>query len=229
MRTDSLLGLLQLADGLCPVGGFAHSFGLEAYAQAGRLPNRAALEALVAAHLEGSAGPTDAVAAALAARHGARMELAATRDLDARLDATKCVVEWRDASRQMGAQAGRIAAAISGDAFVLELAHAVEARQTPGHHAVVFGAVTGRSGAEPEAAAAAYLHATVALLVGAALRLLPIGQLDGQRILAATRPRIARLAAAAATAGVDDLWSFVPALELVGWRHARLEMRLFRS
>ena len=77
--------------------------------------------------------------------------------------------------------------------------------------------------------AAAYLHSAAALLVSAALRLAPIGQLDGQRALAAVRPRIARLAAAAAVAGADDLWSFSPGLELAGWRHAGLDMRLFRS
>lgn len=229
MQTASLLGLLQLADGLCPVGGFAHSSGLETYAQAGRIPDRAGLEALLTAHLEGSAGPTDAVAAALAARHGLRGELDPVLELDARLDASKCVAEWRDASRQMGGQTARVAAALTDDGFVGNLARAVAARETAGHHAIVFGAVTGRGGAEPEAVAAAYLHATAVLLVNAALRLAPIGQLDGQRVLAAARPRIVRLAAAAAAAGAEDLWSFTPGLELAGWRHARLEMRLFRS
>jgi urease accessory protein len=229
MRTDSLLGLLQLADGLCPVGGFAHSFGLETYAQAGALTDRRSLEALLAAHLEGSAGPADGAAAALAARHGLDGELDLVREIDARLDAGKCVAAWRDASRQMGGQAARIVAATNDDAFVADLARTIAAGETAGHHAVVFGAVVGRGGAEPEAVAAAYLHATAALLVSAAIRLAPIGQLDGQRALAAMRPRIARLAAEAAEAGLDDLWSFAPGLELAGWNHGGLEMRLFRS
>ena len=229
MRTASLLGLLQLADGLCPVGGFAHSFGLETYAQAGLLPDRAALEALIAAHLEGSAGPSDAVAVALAGRLASAGTLDAICELDARLDATKCVAEWREASRQMGRQAARLASAFTDDSLVHELARRVAARATPGHHAVVFGTVAGGRGAEPEAAAAAYLHSTAALLVNAALRLAPIGQLDGQRVLAEMHSRIVRLAAVAATADLDDLWSFTPALELAGWRHARLDLRLFRS
>ena len=229
MRIDSLLALLQLADGLCPVGGFAHSFGLETYAQAGLMRDRGALEALLTAHLEGSAGPADAVAAAVAARHGARGELGPLQELDARLDATKCVAEWRDASRQMGGQTARIASAITTDVFVGDLARAVTGGDTAGHHAVVFGAVTGRGGAGPEAVAAAYLHTTAVLLVNAALRLASIGQLDGQRALAAARPRIARLAAAAAAADAEDLWSFAPGLELAGWRHAELDLRLFRS
>jgi urease accessory protein len=93
----------------------------------------------------------------------------------------------------------------------------------------VFGAAVGRGGADPERAAAAYLYASAALLVGAGLRLIALGQLDGQRVLAAMRGRIERLAAAAATATVDDLWSFNPAIEIAGIRHAALDMRLFRS
>jgi len=46
---------------------------------------------------------------------------------------------------------------------------------------------------------------------------------------AAMRPRIAALAAGAARASLDDMWSFTPGLELAGLRHAELDMRLFRS
>src|SRR5207237_1406607 len=153
MTLHTLLALLQLGDGLFPAGGFAHSFGLETYAQEGRVRDRVGLEAFVGAHLAGDAGPRRAAS----------------------------------------------------------------------------GAVAGRLGADREAAAAAYLYSTAALLVGAGLRLLPLGQLDGQRVLAAVRPRIALLAAQAARATADDMWTFTPALELAGLRHARLEMRLFRS
>jgi urease accessory protein len=66
MTTEQLLGVLQLADGLFPAGGFVHSFGLETYAQDGRVHDRDTLEAFVRAHLEGAAGPADAVAAAAA-------------------------------------------------------------------------------------------------------------------------------------------------------------------
>jgi hypothetical protein len=57
MTPHTLLALLQLGDGLFPAGGFAHSFGLETYAQEGRVRDRVGLEAFVTAHLEGAAGP----------------------------------------------------------------------------------------------------------------------------------------------------------------------------
>jgi urease accessory protein len=224
-----LLALLQLADGLFPAGGFAHSFGLETYVQAGAVRDRAGLEAFVAAHLEGTSGPADAVAVAGAVRAAAGGDFGACLDLDARLEAMKPVEEFRAASRQMGHQTARVAAALGADALVGQLADAIAGDRTPGHHAVVFGAALGRAGVDPEAAALAFLYSTAALLTGAALRLLPLGQVEGQRVLAALRPRIARLAAAAAAAAPDDMWSFAPGLEIAGVRHARLEGRLFRS
>ena len=54
--TEAWLAALQFADGLFPAGGFAHSFGLETYAQDGLVRDRAGLEAFVVGHLEGSAG-----------------------------------------------------------------------------------------------------------------------------------------------------------------------------
>jgi urease accessory protein len=231
MSTDpALLALLQFGDGLFPAGGFAHSFGLETYAQQGRLRSSADLDALIAAHLDGATGPADAVAVALAARAALSTDVAALVALDDRLDAMKCVPEFRSASLQMGRQTLRVAAALGEDRVVAALARAVAEGLTPGHHAVVFGAAVGCAGATAAAAATVYLHSTASLLVGAALRLISLGQVDGQRVLAAQRSRIARLAAAAAAAsGPDDMWSFNPGLEIAGIRHASLEMRLFRS
>jgi urease accessory protein len=225
-ETARLLALLQFSDGLFPAGGFAHSFSLETYVHSGRVRDRPGLEAFLVAHLEGSAGPCDAVAAARAAEAGT---LALWAEIDARLDAMKCVPEFRAASCQMGRQTIRAAAALEPDSVLAALAAAVDAGATPGHHAMVFGAATGRAGIELQAVATAYLYSGTALLVNAGLRLLPLGQLDGQRILAAMRPRIVRLAARAARAPLDDLWSFAPGLERAGLAHAELEPRLFRS
>jgi urease accessory protein len=150
-------------------------------------------------------------------------------ELDDRLDAMKCVPEFRSASLQMGRQTLRVAAALRHDGVIVGLAAAVAEGLTPGHHAVVLGAALGCAGATPAAAATVYLHSTAALLVNAALRLISLGQTDGQRVLGAQGARIARLAAGAAAANADDMWSFNPGLEIAGIRHASLEMRLFRS
>lgn len=228
-ETVALLALLQIADGLFPAGAFAHSLGLETYAQAGVVKDRDGLEAFVRAHLDGSAGPADAVAVAAAVRAARAEDLDGCLALDARLAAMRVVPEFTAASTQMGRQTLRVAVAWEHDVLLAGFAARIEAGATPGHYPVVFGAVAGRAGIDVEAAAAAYLYATASMLVNASLRLLAIGQVEGQRLLAALRPRIGALAAGAASAAVDDMWSFTPGLELAGLRHAELDMRLFRS
>jgi urease accessory protein len=226
---DSLLSVLHFADTAFPTGGYAHSLGLESYCQAGLVADRAGLRAFLEAHLEGAAGPCDATAMVAALRATAAAELARCAELDATLEAMKPVRELREASRQMGRQTLRVAAALTGDGRLARALDAVNRGEAPGHHAVAFGMVGGVAGWEPGAAARAFLYTGASLRVGAALRLLRMGQLEGQQVLWALQPRIARLADEAAARDAGDLWSFTPGIDVQGMRHATLEMRLFRS
>jgi urease accessory protein len=94
---------------------------------------------------------------------------------------------------------------------------------------VAFGLIASAKGWEAQATASALLYAACAQLVGAALRLMPLGQLAGQRILWNLRPVIARLAVAAENGAADEIWSFVPGIEIAAMQHAQLSARLFRS
>jgi urease accessory protein len=229
MNPESFLSLLQFADGLFPAGGYAHSFGLESYVQAGVIRDLAGVAAFIQAHLEGAAGPCDAVAVVSALGFGAAGDLSACLALDETLNAMKPVAEFREASRQMGRQTLRVAATLTAHPLLCAFSESVESGMTPGHHPLAFGLSGSALRWPPEAAACAYLYSTAALIVGAALRLLPLGQLDGQRALWAAAPLITRLAREAAGKGPEDLWSFAPGIEIAGMRHARLDARLFRS
>jgi urease accessory protein len=226
---DSFLSLLQFADGLFPAGAYAHSFGLEYYTQSGGVRDAAGVEEFLRAYLEGSAAPSDAVAVMCAARAGKGGDLAACIALDETVDAMKTVSELRDASRQMGRQTLRVGNHLFPHRVLADFGEAVGNEATPGHHPVVFGIVGGVMSWPPEEMAGAYLYSTSAALVGAALRLIPLGQLAGQGILWNLRPLIVKLAAQAQGKTQSDMWTFAPALEIAAMRHASLDARLFRS
>jgi urease accessory protein len=226
---DKFLSLLQFSDGLFPAGAYAHSFGLEARAQAGEVSDAAAVESFLSAYLEGCAAPTDTVAVICARRAAATGKIASCLALDEMIDAMKTASELRDASRQMGRQTLRVATHLPCDPLLEEFGKSVAEENTPGHHSVIFGIIGGVLQWDPLEMTSAYLYSTSAALIGAALRLLPLGQLAGQRILWNVRPLIAALAADAQDKNETDMWTFAPALEIASMQHALLDARLFRS
>lgn len=223
------LSLLHFADSAFPTGGYAHSFGLETYCADGRVTDRAGLEAFLHSHLEGAAAPGDATAA-VGAREGILAgDLAACEEIDWTLEAMKPAAELRAASRQMGRQTLRLGAALTSDERLGGYLAEVEAGRRPGHHGVAFGMAGGVLGWTGEETAAAFLYSASAVLVGAGLRLLRMGQVEGQRVLWGLGPLIERLAREAAVRDRHDIWGFTPGAEIQAMRHPALGTRLFRS
>jgi urease accessory protein len=78
-------------------------------------------------------------------------------------------------------------------------------------------------------ALAAYLHAFAANLVSAAVRAIPLGQTDGQRVLSAVESAIAKAAMAAQSRTLEDAGAAALALDALSFRHETQYSRLFRS
>ena len=76
---------------------------------------------------------------------------------------------------------------------------------------------------------ALYLHAFFANLVSAGVRLVPLGQSAGQRVVVALEAGILAAAADAARATLSDLGSACPAAEILSMQHETQYTRLFRS
>lgn len=230
MSIESFLSALQFSDGLFPAGAYAHSFGLEYYVQSGQVTDAEGVGEFIRANLEGSVGTSDVIAMLSALRCILRSDqLDALLSLDAMVEAMKPAEELRSASRQMGRQMIRIAAALTDHPRLKAYFLATESDCTPGHHTVCYGVIGGTQGWSELDAAGAYLYSTAAAMVGASLRLLPLGQLQGQQLLWSMRPVMARLAKEAVTKTTTDMWSFLPGVEIASMRHAQLDARLFRS
>jgi urease accessory protein len=224
-----LLSLLHFGDTAFPTGGYAHSFGLERYCQAGIVTDGGGVERFLLAQIEGSAGPCDATAAVGVRRAFIAGDLGECRLLDETLEAMKPARELREGSRQMGRQTLRVAAELTGDGRLARYRDEVDDGHAPGHHATAFGMVAGVLDWGADETAIAFLYSTTALLVGAALRLLPLGQTEGQRVLWRMHPVIERVAREAARREPGEMSAFTPGLDVQSMLHERLESRLFRS
>lgn len=229
MNIDRWMTLLQFSDGLFPAGAYAHSFGLEWYVQASRVNDAQALEELVESCLVGSTAPMDAVALSCASRAARLDDLETCLRLDATLDALKPAEELRGASRQMGRQTLRVAGSLIDHPALRRYAAMVQEERTSGNHVVALGMVSAALDWVPRETVGAYLYCFCATLVNSALRLFPLGQLAGQRVLWNMQPLFGRLAEEALQKREEDIRGFAPAMEIAAMRHAGLEARLFRS
>jgi len=94
---------------------------------------------------------------------------------------------------------------------------------------VAVAVAAGGHGIAVEPALAAYLQAVAANLVSAGVRLIPLGQSDGQRVLAALEPVVTATAQRALTTALDDIGSAAVRADLASARHETQYTRLFRS
>jgi urease accessory protein len=94
---------------------------------------------------------------------------------------------------------------------------------------VAVGQLGARNAIDEDLLAAAYLHAFASSLISAAVRLIPLGQQAGLRVLAALQPLVLNTAEATRTATLDDLGGACFRSELATMRHETQYTRLFRS
>jgi urease accessory protein len=201
----ALLRLLHLADSAIPIGSTPHSFGLETLTDEGALAPEN-VETFLSEYLR----ETGALESTFVRRSSKSGDL---RALSEELSARKLARESRDASLKLGRRFAEL---------VNELAQA-PLLQANLHYCIAFGAAGALLGIPEDAVVPAYLNQSIAGLVSACQRLMPLGQVAASRILWNLKPAIARASLS------EEASCFSPYLELASMRHGSLETRLFIS
>ena len=211
-----LLRLLAWLSPAFPTGAFAYSHGLEWAVEAGDVTDSATLQAWLADIIAHGAGRSDTILLRHAHRTaGDPAALAGIAEIGRAISPTR----------------ERMAEALDqGRAFVLAAAP-WEPPLLPDRapYVVVVGALAGSQGIAEDDTAAACLQAFTTNLISAAVRLVPLGQTTGLRVLAALEPLILATAAATRAATLDDLGGCAFRSDLAAMRHETQYTRLFRS
>lgn len=224
MDNAALYRLMAWLSPSYPVGAFAYSHGIEWAVEDGRVTDEATLAAWVGSIVLHGAGWSDAVlfahayacgddidelvelnAFALALAPSSERHLETSAQGTAFRKATTDAWPWTDMDETIHALGAEIA-------YPVCVATAAAGHRIP-----------------LEAALNACLHGFAANLVSAGVRLIPLGQSAGQRVLAGLESAITETAAAAEHASLDDVGGIAIMSDIAAMQHETQYTRLFRS
>jgi len=226
---NALLYLLQVANGSFPLGSFSHSYGFETLIQDGRITAAGDLADVACLWLRYGVATSEGGAVGIAFRATRGNDFTMLAALDEVLTALKLTRETREASIKMGHAFLRTVSNIFDWENVARYRRAAADGGCVGHYATAFGVAAADAGVSATEALLAFLHAALYGVVGVAARIVPLGQLDSQRVLAGSWPQIIACAATALGLTLDDLSVSATVLDIASMRHERLYSRLCMS
>lgn len=224
---SALAHLLQLASPALPVGAYSYSEGLELLVHEGRITDALSLELWLLQELQWGAMRLEAVAVA-------RVYDGMVGDTEAKnsrlsdwnqwLSALRETEELREQSWQMGRSLVRLLLELDPT-----LAPSLLACGEPCNFAAAFGVAAAHWQIDRQSALVGYLYSWASNLVNAGVRLVPLGQTAGQKILLNLYPALDHAVTAALSLPDADLGSCGWGLAIASMNHEVMYSRMFRS
>jgi urease accessory protein len=223
------LRLLSWFSSSFPTGAYSYSHGLEWAVEAGYIHDRTTLVDWLAADLSYGSGRNEAIFFSEAWRCAAnddRTRLCTIAELAA---AYRGTAEFALESSQQGSACLAMLRHVWPDALLEWLAETLRERDVRPALAVVLAVRCASECAPAGVALAAFLQSYSANLVNAGVRLVPLGQTDGQLAIARLEETVLLASAEALQATVDQLGSAAFMVDLASMAHETQYTRLFRS
>jgi urease accessory protein len=229
----TLLQLLQLSDTALPIGALNHSFGLETLVSEDLL-RAEGLESFLYDYLH-EVIELELRFCGTSYRLGSQgldvFSEQAWLDVNTRVGAFKLARESRIASATLGRRLLHLVNGLTKAPTLVVAAEAAEQTETDVHHCTAFGLAGSALGVGEETTILAYGHQSLANLISACQRLLPVGQTQAAVTLWELKPTLAELVTRARKDNFDthEFGCFAPLVEIGSMRHPRLATRLFIS
>jgi urease accessory protein len=226
---NKLLSLLQLSDPTLPIGGYSHSAGLETYVQHGKVKDLKTAREYIEGMLMQNLRFTDGAFVSLAFDAALSNDMEEILLLDEECNAVKIPREIREASRKLGMRLMKIFQPLSKNNICSEYKGLVDSQIANGHYCIAFGLYAHAFGITKEEMLAGFFYNAAAGMVTNCVKLIPLGQLDGQQLLFSLQPVIDRLVKDCMH---PDRWMMglcCPGFDIRSMQHEHLYSRLYMS
>jgi urease accessory protein len=229
LRPRALLRLQSWLSPALPTGSYSYSHGLEWAVEAGHIYDRKSLVDWLEADLCYGSGRNEAIFFSQAWRCAVSDERAKLFEIAEMAAAFRGTSEFALESSQQAAACLATLRQVWPDRLLDWLSKTLCEHNVHAAPAVVLGIRAARQGIPAGLALPAFLQSYVAKLVTAGVRLIPLGQTDGQLAIAELEEAVLAARAQAEKAAIEDLGSAAFVVDLASMAHETQYTRLFRS
>jgi urease accessory protein len=225
MTSAQFVRTLQLVDSMFPVGAFAYSDGLESAAASGRVHDVNTLSSWLEHFLRSVFVPCEGLALLKCIQAIERRDWKAVRDIDEELTALRPASATRASSKSIGKSLLTTYQSVTEDDSFSDFSGGL----TQCNAAVAYAAVFCHRGLDCRESLLAFGYLRLAGIVSASLRLISIGQQQGQKILSKALDCLPAAVDAIMNTPTAPLRSFSPVVDSIQMSHRHLYSRIFRS
>ncbi|MED4533939.1 urease accessory protein UreF [Metabacillus fastidiosus] len=226
---NRILSLFQLCDSNFPTGAFSHSFGLESYIQEDRVHDKETFSKWLHVYLHEQLVYSDGLASKLVYEALEKGHLEDVWRLDQMLIAQNLPRETREGTQRIGDRMLKLTQTLYDSSYLKSYEQRIKDKKSFGHPAIVFMMVGFHLGIQKKTTILYYLYSSISSLIQNAVRAIPLGQTEGQKIIQEFQQSLEEAVLKIESLDEEDFGIVSPGLELSQMKHERVNIRIFMS
>lgn len=229
MYSTNLLQLLHLSDTALPIGGFSQSAGLETYVQEATVNDKNSAREFIIQQLSQNIFYTDAALMSLAYEAACKSDLKTIIELDDICTAVKLPREIRLASNKLGIRLLKIFENHSGFVLPNKYRESILKKDAFGHYCISFGILSQAMNIDKRQALTGFYYNAANGFITNAVKLIPLGQQNGQEILVSLFSLITELVQQSLQPDKEMIGYCCAGFDIHCMQHEQLYSRLYMS